>query len=105
MNTFVPHNVECGKTMTSKIAWYNSRSHDINFYKYNVDSKLSDVLLNDNTSDCGNTLCHSEDHKSELDDYIESLIYALLDSSTHITHTCVPHESTRYPGWNELVKP
>ncbi len=35
----------------------------------------------------------------------ESLIYVLSDSSTHIPHTCAPHQSTRIPGWNELVKP
>ncbi len=44
-------------------------------------------------------------HKSELDAYFESLIYVLLDSTKYIPHTCAPHESTRIPGWNELVKP
>ncbi len=53
MNTFVPHNVECGKTMTSTIDWYIARSHDINFYKCNVDSKLPNVILSDNTRKCG----------------------------------------------------
>ncbi len=92
------------KTVTSKIAWSKSSLYDINFYKCNVDSKLPDVILSENTSNCENTLCDSEDHKSELDAYFESLIYVLLDSSTHIPHTCAPHESTRISGWNELVK-
>ncbi len=84
---------------------YKANSHDINFYKCNIDSKLPDVILTDDTSNCGNTLCDSEDHKSELDAYFKSLIYVLLDSSTHIPYTCPPHESTRFRGWNELVKP
>ncbi len=105
MNTFVPHNVECEKTVTYKIAWYKASSHDKNFYKCNFNSELPDVILSENTSYCGNTLCDSEDHKSELDAYFESLIYVLLDSSTHIPHSCAPHQSTRIPGWNELVKP
>ncbi len=71
MNTFVPHNVECGKTVTFKIAWYKASSHDINFYKCNVHSELPDVTLSDNTSNCGNTLCDREDHKSKLDAYCE----------------------------------
>ncbi len=70
--------------MTSKIAWYKASSHNINFYKSNVDSKLPDVILSDNNSNCGNTLWDSEDHKSELVAYFHSLIYVLLDSSTHI---------------------
>ncbi len=41
MNTFVPHNVECEKTVTSKIAWYKASSH-INI---NINSKLPDVIL------------------------------------------------------------
>ncbi len=105
MNTFVPHNLERDKTVTSKIAWYKASSHYINFYKCNVDSKLPDVIPSENTSNCGNTLCDNDDHKSELDAYFESLIYVLLDSSTHIPHTCAQHESTRIPSWNELVKP
>ncbi len=99
INTFVPHNVECEKTVTSKIAWYKASSDDINFYKCNINSKLPDLILS------GNSLCDREDHKSELDAYFESLIYVLLDSGTHIPHTCAPHQSTRIPGWNELVKP
>ncbi len=39
MNIFVPHNVEHDKTVTSKIAWFKSSLHDINFYKCNVHSK------------------------------------------------------------------
>ncbi len=84
MNTFVPHHAELEKTVTSKIVWYEASSHVINFYKCNVDSKLPDVILSENTSNCGNILCDSEDHKSEPDAYFESLIYVLLDSSTHI---------------------
>ncbi len=42
MNTFLPHNVKRGKTVTSKIARYKTSSHNINFY---VDSKLPDVIL------------------------------------------------------------
>ncbi len=80
MNTFVPHNVEHDKTVTSKIAWYKASSHDVNFYKCNVDSKLPDVILSENTSNCENNLCDSEDHKSALDAYFESLIYVLLHS-------------------------
>ncbi len=49
--------------MTSTIAWYKARSHDINFDKCNVDSKLPNVILSDNTSKCGNILYDSEDHK------------------------------------------
>ncbi len=57
LNTFVPHNVVCEERVTSKSAWYKTNSHDINFYKCNVDSKLPDVILSDNTNNCGNTLC------------------------------------------------
>ncbi len=64
-NTFILHNVECEQKVTSKITWYKASSHDINFYKCNVDFKLNDVVLSDNTINCGNTLCDSEDHKSE----------------------------------------
>ncbi len=67
MDTFVPHNVECEKTVSSKIAWYKASSHDINFYKCNINSKMPDEILSENTSNCGNTLCDSEDHKSQLD--------------------------------------
>ncbi len=45
MNTSVLHNVECEKTVTSKIVWYKASSHDINFCKCNINSKLPNEIL------------------------------------------------------------
>ncbi len=32
-----------------------------------------------------------------------TLLYVLLESSTHIPHIYAPWESTLFPGWNELI--
>ncbi len=56
MNSFVPHNVEYEKTVTSKIDWYKASSHDINLYECNINSKLPGVIRSENTHNCGNTL-------------------------------------------------
>lgn len=89
----------------AKPAWYKAGTEDIRNFKANVNSLLGNVDLSKAVFDCDNMLCERTGHQSEIDDYFDSLMQVLIDSGTHIPHTCAPNKSTRIPGWNDFVKP
>jgi len=94
-----------GDTFIPKTAWYKANAHDINVFKDNIENKLCDISLCYDTLHCGELMCESDNHRTHLDDYFESMMTVLLDSSAHIPQTCPPKDTSRVPGWSELIKP
>ncbi len=105
LDDMITENVSCNENVKPKAAWYKASQGDINMYKNNIDTKLADLVLDNSTLDCVDPLCDSNEHRIALDTYFQSLIDVLVESGSHIPHTCPPHKTTRVPGWNELVKP